>query len=128
MHQAIEETPTPAYGAADRLNEVRIRGRKLWLAGLGALGTIVDLDQESRGLFDRLVERGRPVSHRQKQVAQEIGDRAAGRIREMRERVRGQVREDLQRVLRRADVPTREEWNALTAHLEALSRKIDEIA
>jgi BMFP domain-containing protein YqiC len=61
-------------------------------------------------------------------VAQEIGDRAGTRARELRERVRDQVRHDCERLLTRAGVPTREEWNALTVHLEALSQQIDELA
>jgi poly(hydroxyalkanoate) granule-associated protein len=123
-----EAQTNPAVGAADRLNQVRIAGRKLWLAGLGAVGTLAELDRESRGLFDRLVERGRPLEERQKKVMDEWGDRAAEKLREVSERARGQVRQDLKRVLVKAGVPTADEWNALTARLEALSLSIDELA
>ena len=121
---AMASSATPITRAADRLNPVRTTGRNLWLAGLGAVGTIADLDRESRGLFDRLVERGRPLSYRQKQAAQEIGERAESKVREMRERVRHNVKQ----VLTRVGVPTREDFSLLAVRLEALSQKIDEIA
>src|SRR6476646_9586741 len=110
-----EAQTNPIPGAADYLHQVRLAGRNLWLAGLGAVGTLAELDRESRGLFDRLVERGRPVEERQKKTVDEWSDRAAERLRAVGDRARGQLRQDLKRVLARAGVPTAEEWNALSA-------------
>ena len=125
MNEA-QTNPTP--GAADYLNQVRLAGRNLWLAGLGAVGSLADLDRGGRDLFDRLVERGRPVEERQKKAMDEWSDRAAEKLRTVGERAKDQVREDLKRALNKAGVPTAEEWNALTARLEALSASLDEIA
>ena len=125
MNEA-QTNPTP--GAADYLNQVRTAGRNLWLAGLGAVGSLAALDREGRELFDRLVERGRPVEERQKKTMDEWSDRAAEKLRTVGERAKDQVRQDLKRALNRAGVPTAEEWNALTARLEALSASLDEIA
>jgi len=118
-------------GAADRLVRVRSAGRSLWLAGLGALGAIADLDRASRGRFDQLVERGRPVAQRQMEVVDKLGhlgDRLSGKVREAGELVRDQVRYDVDRVLRRVGVPTREDWSTLALRLKTLSRNIDELA
>lgn len=125
MNEA-QTNPTP--GAADYLNQVRTAGRNLWLAGLGAVGTLADLDREGRHLFDRLVERGRPVEERQKKTVDEWSDRAAERLRTVGERAKDQMRRDLKRALAKAGVPTAEEWNTLTARLEALSATLDELA
>ena len=128
MNEALTVTTSGIPGTTDLLVQVRSVGRSLWLAGLGALGTIVDLDRGSRERFDHLVERGRPVAERQMQRVDEIGDRASGKLRAARELVRDQVRYDTDRVLARLGVPTREDWSTLAQRLEALSRKIDELA
>ncbi len=125
MNEA-QTNPTP--GAADPLSQVRTAGRNLWLAGLGAVGTLADLDREGRDLFARLVERGRPVEERQKKAVDEWSDRAAEKLRTVGERAKDQVRQDVKRALAKAGVPTAEEWNALTARLEALSATLDELA
>jgi poly(hydroxyalkanoate) granule-associated protein len=136
MNEALEaleagtvtrSAPPSVPGAADRLSQLRSAARSLWLAGLGALGTVADLDRESRGLFDRLVERGRPVEELQMEVIDEMGDRSAAKLREIGELVRDQVRYDVDRALTRVGVPTREDWSHLALRLETLSRKIDEL-
>jgi poly(hydroxyalkanoate) granule-associated protein len=116
------ETLTPG---ADRLRQIRDTGRSLWLAGLGA---VAELEKEGKGLFDQLVERGRPLEHRGKQAVDEIGGQANAKLREMGQLMRDQVRYDVKRVLTRVGLPTSEDFSQLAVRLEALSLKIDEFA
>lgn len=117
----MNETETTTAG----FEALRQTGRNLWLAGLGALA---EIEEEGRGLFDRLVERGRPLEERQKQAVDELGDRAGARFREMQKLVRNQVRHDVKRVMQRVGVPTSDDFARLAKRLEALSSQIDELA
>jgi poly(hydroxyalkanoate) granule-associated protein len=119
------QTETTTAGASARLEQLRTAGRNLWLAGLGAA---VEIENEGKGLFDRLVERGRPFEERQKQTVNELGDKAGAKLREMRDLVRDQVRHDVKQVLTRVGVPTLEDFRLLTSRLETLSAKIDALS
>ena len=100
-------------------------GRSLWLAGLGA---VAEAEEEGRGLFDRLVERGRPVEERRKQAAGAVADRAQRTARELGKLVQDTVAYESRGMLERLNVMTREDVKILSARLETLSQKIDEYA
>lgn len=100
-------------------------GRSLWLAGLGA---VAEVEEGGRELFDRLVERGRPVEERQRKVAETVADRAQRTAREMGKLVQDTVAYESRGMLKRLNVMTREDVKVLSARLETLSKKIDEYA
>jgi poly(hydroxyalkanoate) granule-associated protein len=104
-------------------------GRNLWLAGLGA---VAEVEEEGRGLFDRLVERGRPVEGKQKKLAETltgtITERANKAARELGKLVEETVEFESRGVLRKLNLMTREDVKILSARLETLSKKIDEYA
>lgn len=100
-------------------------GRNLWLAGLGA---VAGVEEGSRDLFDRLVERGRPVDERQRSTLQGIGDRTGETLREMRQLFRETVDYEGKGVLKRLGVLTRDDVKVLAARIDTLARKIDELA
>ena len=108
--------------------ELRSAGRNLWLAGLGAVAAIVEVDQESRELFDRLVERGRPLGEQQRKTFQELGDRTEETVREMRKLFRETVEYEGKGVLKKLGVLTRDDLKVLAARIDTLSQKIDELA
>jgi poly(hydroxyalkanoate) granule-associated protein len=103
-------------------------GRNLWLAGLGAVASIVEADQESRELFDRLVERGRPLEEQQRKTFRELGDRTEETVREMRKLFRETVEYEGKGVLKKMGVLTRDDLKVLAARIDTLSQKIDELA
>jgi poly(hydroxyalkanoate) granule-associated protein len=100
-------------------------GRSLWLAGLGAAA---EVEEGSRELFDRLVERGRPLEKKQKQVAEAVAGRAQRTAQEIGKLLQDTVAYESRGVLKRLNVMTHEDVKVLSARLSALSTKIDEYA
>jgi poly(hydroxyalkanoate) granule-associated protein len=100
-------------------------GRSLWLAGLGAAA---EVEEGSRELFDRLVERGRPLEKKQKQIAEAVSDRAQRTAREIGKLVQDTVAYESRGMLKRLKVMTHEDVKVLSARLSTLSKKIDEYA
>lgn len=100
-------------------------GRRLWLAGLGA---VAEVEKEGRALFDRLVERGRPVEERQKQAASEVADRTGKTVRELGKLLQDTVEYEAKGLIRRFGLLTRDDLRVFSARLAALSQRIDEYA
>ncbi len=100
-------------------------GRNLWLASLGA---VAKAEEEGRDLFDRLVERGRPLEERQRQALDKVGDRTNETVRDFRKLVQDTMEYETQGVLKRFGMMTRDDVKILAARLETLSHKIDELA
>lgn len=100
-------------------------GRNLWLAGLGA---VAGVEEGSRELFDRLIERGRPVEERQKKVVNEVADRTNRTVAELKKLLQDQVAWESRGVLKKLNLMTVEDVKILSARLDTLSRKLDEYA
>jgi poly(hydroxyalkanoate) granule-associated protein len=119
---------------ADRAERAELRrdlgaaGRKVWLAGLGLLGKVADLDAASQRWVDTLAERGRPLAERQRRAVDDLADRGSARLagagRRLEERARGGVAGALARL----GVPSRGEIDGLSTRVAALHAKIDDIA
>jgi len=111
MSEAVEQVDSG-------FDKLRAAGRNLWLAGLGA---VAEVEEGGRHLFDRLVERGRPLEGKlegkQKKLTETLG-----------RRVEETVGLESRGVLKRLNLMTREDVKILTARLESLSQKIDEYA
>lgn len=104
-------------------------GHSLWLAGLGA---VAGMEETGRDLFDRLVERGRPLEKEQgktlKTTLEKVGERTQETVRELGKLVQDTMEYETKGVLKRLGMLTRDDVKALASRLESLSRKIDEIA
>jgi poly(hydroxyalkanoate) granule-associated protein len=109
---------------AQVLDTVRETGRRVWLAGLGAVG---EVGKEGRALFDRLVERGRPLEDKQKKVAADVKERTTKVVREAQKLVGDTVGYETRGIFKRLGLMTREDLTVLTARVESLSKRIDEI-
>jgi poly(hydroxyalkanoate) granule-associated protein len=109
----------------DGFGKLRAAGRTLWLAGLGALA---EVEEGSRGLFGRLVERGRPIEEHQKQTVEAAAGRATRTAREFGRLLQDTVEYESRGVLKRLNVMTREDVKILSVRLATLSQKIDEYA
>jgi poly(hydroxyalkanoate) granule-associated protein len=118
MSEALE----PVDSGLDRL---RVAGRNLWLAGLGA---VAEAEEGSRGVFDRLVERGVPVEGRQRMLAEAFGERANKAARSLSKLVEETLEFESRGMLKRLNLMTREDVKILSARLEALSKKVNEYA
>jgi poly(hydroxyalkanoate) granule-associated protein len=107
--------------ALDRLTGV---GRNLWLAGVGA---VAEVSEAGRDTFDRLVERGKPIEEKQKQMVQKVTGRATQAVREAGKLVQDTVEYESRGVLKRLNVMTREDVKVLSSRLNSLSKKVDEV-
>lgn len=106
-------------------DEILSAGRNLWLAGLGALAGVRDGGREA---FDRLVERGRPAARRQEATARAVGEKTGKVALEVGKLARETVEYEARAALKRLGVMTREDVGTFTRQLDALDRKIDELA
>jgi poly(hydroxyalkanoate) granule-associated protein len=100
-------------------------GRNLWLAGLGAFAQV---EEGGRDLFDRLVERGRPLEERQKKALEKAGDKTTETVRDLGRLVQDTVEFETQGALKRLGLLTRDDVRMLAARLETLARKIDDLS
>ena len=107
------------------MSELLNAGRNLWLASLGA---IAEADEASQKLFDRLVERGRPLDERQRKTVEAFTDRANGAMREAGKLFQDTVEYEARQVLKKVGVLTRDDLKVLSARLDILARQIDEYA
>jgi poly(hydroxyalkanoate) granule-associated protein len=101
--------------------ELSDAGRTLWLAGLGAMKRV---EEEGRGLFDSLVERGRKVEKRQFKTIDRTLAQTTRRVRDLSGRVQSRVEVGVRDTLHRLGVATRDDLQALAGRLEALDRKV----
>jgi poly(hydroxyalkanoate) granule-associated protein len=100
-------------------------GRNVILAGIGA---VVEADNASLKLFDRLVERGRPLDERQRKAAEAFADRANGAMHEAGKLFQDTIEYEARQVLKKVGVLTRDDLKVLSARLDILARQIDEYA
>jgi poly(hydroxyalkanoate) granule-associated protein len=122
MSEAQTTTPS-GFGRARQ--ELFNAGRSLWLASLGA---IAEADEAGQKLFDRLVERGRPLDERQRKTVEAFTDRANGAMREAGKLFQDTLEYESRQVLKKVGVLTREDLRTLSARLDILSKQIDEYA
>lgn len=120
-----EAQPTTPSGFGRTRQELFNVGRNLWLASLGA---ILEADQASTRLIDRLVERGRPLDERHRKTVEAFADRANGAMREAGKLFQETVEYESRQVLKKVGVLTREDVRTLSARLDILSKQIDEYA
>jgi poly(hydroxyalkanoate) granule-associated protein len=106
------------------LDRVLAAGRSLWLAGVGAVAEVSEGGVE---MFDRLVERGKPLEARQKKVVAAVTERAGKISREAGRLVQDTVEFESRGLLKRMNVMTREDVKVLNARISTLTTKIDEV-
>jgi poly(hydroxyalkanoate) granule-associated protein len=119
----MNEAQTTASGSIGR--ELLSAGRNLLLAGIGA---VAEVDNASLRLFDRLVERGRPLEERQRRAAEALANRANGAIHEAGKLLQDTVEYEARQVLKKVGILTRDDLKVLSARLDVLARQIDEYA
>lgn len=110
---------------AELTDEMAETGRTLWWAGLGA---VAQAEEEGRGWFDTFVERGRKVEKQQFKAIDRTLSATGKRVRALSERVQTKVEGGLQSTIERLGLVTRSDLDALAGRLEALDRKVDQVA
>jgi poly(hydroxyalkanoate) granule-associated protein len=105
--------------------KLKSAGRNLWLAGLGA---VAEVEESGRDLFSHLVERGRPFEEKQRQAFEKAGDKTQETVRELSTLVQDTMEFETKGVLKKLGLLTRDDVKILSARLDTLSRKLDELA
>lgn len=118
----MSEAQTTTLGIG---RELLNAGRNLLLAGIGA---VAEADDASQRLFNRLVERGRPLDERQRKTVEAFADRANSTLREAGKLFQDTVEYESRQVLKKMGVLTRDDLKVLSARLDILARQIDEYA
>jgi poly(hydroxyalkanoate) granule-associated protein len=106
------------------LDRLVATGRTLFLAGVGA---VAEAGEGGVEMFDRLVERGRPVEERRKRTVEAVVERAGRTVRGAGQRLQDTVEHESRGMLERLNLMTREDVTLLSARLSTLSRKVDEV-
>jgi len=101
--------------------DLRQTGRDVFLAGLGVVAAT---EEEARGFFDRMVDKGKTYE----QDEDRLFGKAAHEFKELGERLEERVRKSVTTTLNRAGVPSRDEIQRLTERVEVLTRKVDQLA
>ena len=95
--------------------------RKVILASIGVIAVAQD---ELEDFVDRLIERGEIAEKDGRKLLNEMKEKRKKRSHEVEEELGKKVRETMERM----NVPSRTDFEKLTANIAALSQKIDELA
>ena len=101
--------------------------RKVLLAGVGAVALAQD---ETEAFVNRLVERGELAEKEGRQLIKDLKEKRQRKVREAEaavEEKEHQLDVRVERVLQRMNIPTRNDINALSRQITALSKKVDEL-
>jgi polyhydroxyalkanoate synthesis regulator phasin len=77
--------------------------------------------------FDQMVERGRPIEERQRRTLEELGGRTGGTVLEMKKLFEDTVEYETRNLLKRFGVMTRDDVKTLTARIDTLAVRVDEL-
>jgi polyhydroxyalkanoate synthesis regulator phasin len=77
--------------------------------------------------FDQMVERGRPIEDRQRRTLEELGGRTGSTVLEMKKLFEDTVEYETRNLLKRFGVMTRDDVKTLTARIDTLAVRVDEL-
>ena len=91
---------------------------------------MAEVEEESRAwhqVFDRLVERGRPVDERQRKALEDVGQRTGTTVREMKKLFEDTVQYESKSLLKRLGLMTRDDVKVLAARIDSLAAKVEQL-
>jgi poly(hydroxyalkanoate) granule-associated protein len=110
---------------------VTMRGREVWLAGLGALATAEESGTALYGSLmkqgEQLVKRGETMEKRGRARWEELKDDVSARQDAVVEKVETTVYDPMVEALRRLGVPTRAEVHKLSQQVETLGDRVGQL-
>lgn len=101
--------------------DLKKAGTNVLHAGLGVVATT---EEHARESFDRMVDKGKEYGSDENLLF----SRATREAREIGQQLEHRVEKAVTSTLNRAGVPSRDEINQLSSRVEALTRKVDELA
>lgn len=106
------------------LDRLVATGKSLLLAGVGAMAEVREGGIE---MFDRLVERGKPLEAKRKKAAGAVVERTSKVVRGAGKLVQDTVEFESRGLLKRLNVMTHEDIKVLSSRVTTLSKKVDEV-
>lgn len=114
------------------LDSLTGKAREVWLAGLGALASV---EEEGNKVFNKLVDKGTEFEKRGKKQIDEFYNEASDKYREVETKVKSkfskaedELDENIQELIHKMGVPTKEEISELTSQVEKLVKKVDTLS
>lgn len=114
------------------LDSLTGKAREVWLAGLGALASV---EEEGNKVFSKLVDKGTEFEKRGKKQIDELYNDASERYRDVESKVKSkfskaedELDENIQELIHKMGVPTKEEISELTSQVEKLVKKVDTLS
>lgn len=132
-HPDTGSDDTDLHGQAERLGRrFTDSAQQIWLAGLGAFSRA---QAEGSRLFESLVREGESAEARRREQSEDNAslrdtveqtfDQARERATGTWERMEQSFEDQMQRVLRRMDIPSRRDIEALNERLDALNQRLN---
>lgn len=105
--------------------DAREAGRKAWLVGLGAVGSV---DERARGLFAEWKTRGEELDGKAGDLGVfEPWNEANARAKAFGQKAEARFEEGMTRTLHRLGIPARDDIQQLSERVEQLSRKVESL-
>lgn len=108
------------------------KAREVWLAGLGALASV---EEEGNKVFNKLVEKGANLETLGKKHIDDIYTEVSDKYKEVETKVKSkfskaenEIDGNIQEIIHKMGVPTKEEISELTAQVEKLVKKVETLA
>lgn len=98
--------------------------RKVLLAGVGAMALAQD---EAESFVNRLVERGELAEKEGRQLIKDMMEKRKKKAEDTVEKTESELDARVERILQRMNIPTRNDINALSRQITAVSKKVDEL-
>jgi poly(hydroxyalkanoate) granule-associated protein len=105
--------------------EMARRGRRLYLAGVGAVGSVGELGWK---LADDLIERGRKLEKSERPAIAERLRESGERVRSLGRDAERRMEERVSKALQRFGVPSRDDVQALIDRIEQLTKKVESVS
>ena len=99
--------------------------RRLWLAGLGTLSVV---EEESTGIFDQLIEKGRLVEEKSRKQVKKTKSEIESSTEDLAEELSDRLDRQVSVVLQKMGIPSRAQVQDLTLRVEQLSEQVDRLA
>ena len=99
--------------------------RRLWLAGLGTLSVV---EEESTGIFDQLIEKGRLVEEKSRKQVKKTKSEIESGTEDLAEELSDRLDRQVSVVLQKMGIPSRAQVQDLTLRVEQLSEQVERLA
>jgi poly(hydroxyalkanoate) granule-associated protein len=115
----------------DAQDNLKQQARRLFLASLGMFAygqeKLQTVQERAGTLLDELVERGESIEKESRQRLDKVVENRKKRARRVADKAESRIDNQLEEMVARMNLPTRNDLKALNNRLNTLNRKLDEL-